>query len=145
MSVPSYFIDLNRKFLLLLPLRFRQRLVAKFTENDHEKVERLMELHFKYLERVEFAEHKIAKEGLDKIEDEEEIYLRRLSGGLFSLQLIGYIIVDSCSSGASSVKQRVLKILNQRNASIYTFLRWGIASCLKVARIFFQNGVLHHA
>lgn len=98
----------------------RQRLVAKFTENDHEKVERLMELHFKYLERVEFAEHKIAKEGLDKIEDEEEIYLRRLSGGLFSLQLIDYIIVDSCSSGASSVKQRVLKILNQRNASIKT-------------------------
>merc|ERR1712141_975148 len=98
----------------------RQRLLAKFTENDHEKVERLMELHFKYLERVEMAEDKIAREGLDKIEDEEEIYLRRLSGGLFSLQLIDYIIVDSCSSGASSVKQRVLKILNQRNASIKT-------------------------
>jgi len=98
----------------------RQRLLAKFTENDHEKVDRLMELHFKYLERVEFAEHKIAKEGLDKIEDEEEIYLRRLSGGLFSLQLIDYIIVDSCSSGSSSIKQRVLKILNQRNASIKT-------------------------
>ena len=40
------------------------------------------------------------KERLDKIEDEEEIYLRRLSGGLFSLQLIDYIIVDSCSSGS---------------------------------------------
>lgn len=105
---------------MLYALNFRQRLVAKFTENDHEKVERLMELHFKYLERVEFAEDKIAKEGLDKIEDEEEIYLRRLSGGLFSLQLIDYIIVDSCSSGASSIKQRVLKILNQRNASIKT-------------------------
>ena len=95
-------------------------MLAKFTENDHEKVDRLMELHFKYLERVELAEDKIAKEGLDKIEDEEEIYLRRLSGGLFSLQLIDYIVVDSCSSGASSVKQRVLKILNQRNASIKT-------------------------
>merc|ERR1719510_281586 len=98
----------------------RQRLLAKFTENDHEKVERLMELHFKYLERVELAEDKIAREGLDKYEDEEEIYLRRLSGGLFSLQLIDYIVVDSCSSGASSIKQRVLKILNQRNASIKT-------------------------
>merc|ERR1719412_2655600 len=98
----------------------RQRLLAKFTENDHEKVERLMELHFKYLERVELAEDKIEREGLDKIEDEEEIYLRRLSGGLFSLQLIDYIVVDSCSSGASSIKQRVLKILNQRNASIKT-------------------------
>ena len=57
---------------------------------------------------------------LKEYEDEEEIYLRRLSGGLFSLQLIDYIIVDSCSSGASSIKQRVLKILNQRNASIKT-------------------------
>ena len=95
-------------------------MLAKFTENDHEKVERLMELHFKYLERVELAEDKIAREGLDKYEDEEEIYLRRLSGGLFSLQLIDYIVVDSCSSGASSIKQRVLKILNQRNASIKT-------------------------
>ena len=79
-----------------------------------------MELHFKYLERVEIAEDKIEKEGLDKIEDEEEIYLRRLSGGLFSLQLIDYIVVDSCSSGSASIKQRVLKILNQRNASIKT-------------------------
>ena len=79
-----------------------------------------MELHFKYLERVNLTEDKIAKEGLDKVEDEEEIYLRRLSGGLFSLQLIDYIVVDSCSSGAASVKQRVLKILNQRNASIKT-------------------------
>lgn len=98
----------------------RQRLLAKFTENDHEKVERLMELHFKYLERVELAEDKIEREGLDKVEDEEEIYLRRLSGGLFSLQLVDYIVADSSSSGASSVKQRVLKILNQRNASIKT-------------------------
>ena len=95
-------------------------MLAKFTENDHEKVERLMELHFKYLERVNLTEDKIAKEGLDKVEDEDEIYLRRLSGGLFCLQLIDYIVVDSCSSGATSVKQRVLKILNQRNANIKT-------------------------
>ena len=30
----------------------RHRLVGKFTENDHEKVDRLLELHFKYLEKV---------------------------------------------------------------------------------------------
>ncbi|CAH1966003.1 unnamed protein product [Acanthoscelides obtectus] len=29
----------------------RQRLISKFTENDHEKVDRLLELHFKYLEK----------------------------------------------------------------------------------------------
>lgn len=30
----------------------RTRLLNKFTENDHEKVDRLLELHFKYLEKV---------------------------------------------------------------------------------------------
>lgn len=37
----------------------RQRLVSKFTENDHEKVDRLMELHFKYLEKVESLDNLI--------------------------------------------------------------------------------------
>lgn len=31
----------------------KQRLLSKFTENDHEKVDRLLELHFKYMEKVE--------------------------------------------------------------------------------------------
>ena len=30
----------------------RQRLLAKFVEADHEKCERVMELHFKYLDKV---------------------------------------------------------------------------------------------
>lgn len=34
----------------------RQRLLAKFTENDLEKVDRLLELHFKYMDRVDKTE-----------------------------------------------------------------------------------------
>ena len=30
----------------------RDRLVGKFVENDHEKVDRLLELHFKYSNKV---------------------------------------------------------------------------------------------
>jgi len=37
----------------------RQRLINKFTENDHEKIDRLMEMHFKYLDRVNKADDKI--------------------------------------------------------------------------------------
>jgi len=37
----------------------RQRLINKFVENDHEKIDRLMELHFKYLDRVNKADDKI--------------------------------------------------------------------------------------
>jgi beta-catenin-like protein 1 len=36
----------------------RQRLLGKFTEADHEKVERLMELHFKYLDKVQDTEER---------------------------------------------------------------------------------------
>ena len=41
----------------------RQRMLAKFTENDHEKVERLMEMHFKFLEKVTETEQDIARYG----------------------------------------------------------------------------------
>lgn len=34
----------------------RQRLMTKFVENDMEKVDRLMELHFKYMEKVEIID-----------------------------------------------------------------------------------------
>lgn len=40
----------------------RQRLLNKFTENDHEKVDRLMELHFKYLEKVEQVDQRLEEE-----------------------------------------------------------------------------------
>lgn len=37
----------------------RQRLLSKFTENDHEKVDRLLELHLKYLEKVDAVDTEI--------------------------------------------------------------------------------------
>lgn len=37
----------------------RQRLLAKFTENDLEKVDRLLELHFKYMDKVDRVEKEI--------------------------------------------------------------------------------------
>ena len=39
-----------------------QRLVSKFTENDHEKVERMVELHFKYLQKLRGVDEKIERE-----------------------------------------------------------------------------------
>lgn len=48
------------------------------------------------------------------------MYLRRLDGGLFTLQLVDYVMLDICATGPPSIKRRVLKILNVRNASIKT-------------------------
>ncbi|XP_059620874.1 beta-catenin-like protein 1 [Phlebotomus argentipes] len=90
----------------------RQRLLSKFTENDFEKVERLMEFHLKYLAKVEAIDEKL-EENPDEVEDTDANYLTRLSGGLFTLQLVDYIILEICATN-ETVKQRVLKILNMR-------------------------------
>uniref|UniRef100_A0A0B6YR41 Beta-catenin-like protein 1 n=2 Tax=Arion vulgaris TaxID=1028688 RepID=A0A0B6YR41_9EUPU len=104
----------------------RQRMLLKFTENDHEKVERLLELHFKYLDKVRHCDDQIEREkmrlrhsGDDVDEDmEDEFYLRRLDSGLFTLQLIDYIMLEACASGASSIRTRVMQILNMRGGSV---------------------------
>ena len=103
----------------------RQRLLAKFTENEFAKIERLMELHFKYYDRVQHVDNrldqekaKLLAEGEDIDNLEAEFYLRRLDAGLFTLQHIDYIIVDICASGTPQIKQRVLQILNMRGGSI---------------------------
>ncbi len=101
----------------------KQRLVAKFTEADHEKVDRIMELHFKYLDKVQAADRRADDERRrngqeEEDEDEDEAYLRRLDSGLFTLQLVDFIVAEASAAGASTVKQRILKILNQRNGSV---------------------------
>lgn len=104
----------------------RSRLLNKFTENDCEKVDRLMELHFKYLEavqqadkRIEGEKHEMVRRG-EILDDsmEDEFYLRRLDAGLFVLQLICYIMVEISNSGISQLQQRVHQILNLRGGSI---------------------------
>ncbi|XP_069740734.1 beta-catenin-like protein 1 [Narcine bancroftii] len=103
----------------------RTRLLNKFTENDCEKVDRLMELHFKYLEAVQIADKKIEGEKHDMVRQgeiidddmEDEFYLRRLDAGLFILQLVCYIMVESCNAGISQIRQRVHQILNMRGGS----------------------------
>ncbi|XP_067014519.1 beta-catenin-like protein 1 [Anabrus simplex] len=101
----------------------RQRLLSKFTENDHEKVDRLLELHFKYLEKVEEVDLEIDQERKEEEEDDDEDenrYLRRLEGGLFTLQLVDYILLEVCTGGPASIKQRVTQILNLRGGSLKT-------------------------
>uniref|UniRef100_A0A182STN5 Beta-catenin-like protein 1 n=1 Tax=Anopheles maculatus TaxID=74869 RepID=A0A182STN5_9DIPT len=83
----------------------RQRLLSKFTENDFEKVERLMELHRKYLDKVEAMDREIDQEMRVDDEDEQDDDM-----------LVDYVVLEiSCTD---VVKQRVLKILNLHNGSM---------------------------
>merc|ERR550519_2531943 len=100
----------------------RERILVKFTENDHEKVDRLMELHDKYLGKVQSADAELEDEirtleGTEAELSEEEIYMKRLEGGLFTLQLVDYIILEISSCGSSSVKMRVMQMLNMKGGS----------------------------
>lgn len=97
----------------------RQRLLSKFTENDHEKVDRLIELHLKYLEKADQADAALGDDEMEGADEEEAdaIYVKRLSGGLFTLQLVDYVVLEA-SASAEPVKQRVLKVLNLRGASM---------------------------
>lgn len=113
----------------------RQRLLAKFAENDYEKVDRLIELHLKYLEKVDAADAAAGEdEEMEEEEDEEEKdanYLKRLSAGLFTLQLVDYVVLE-VSATAEPVKQRVLKVLNLRGAS------------MKVIRHIMRGTIINH-
>ena len=105
----------------------RERLVSKFLENDHEKVDRLLELHFKYLEQVREADDTFRRERImratakaDDDDEEDDIYLRRLDAGLFTLQLVDYVIVELCLCSEPVVRERILTILGQRGESLET-------------------------
>ena len=100
----------------------RERILVKFTENDHEKVDRLMELHDKYLGKVQASDAELEDEirtleGTEAELSEEEIYMKRLEGGLFTLQLVDYIILEISSCGSNSVKARVMQMLNMKGGS----------------------------
>ncbi|KAG6452579.1 hypothetical protein O3G_MSEX007735 [Manduca sexta] len=94
----------------------RQRLLAKFTENDLEKVDRLLELHFKYMDKVDRTEKEMEQD-TEELDDDAQ-YLKRLSGGLFTLQLIDRIILEVCTAGPAAVKQRVQRVLSLRGGSL---------------------------
>ena len=93
----------------------KQRVIFKFMENDHEKVDRLFELYFKYVEQVEKTELEPSDdEDEDELDIELENYMRKLENGLFALQSIVYIIMD-ISVNSDQIRTRINKHLNMRS------------------------------
>ena len=50
--------------------------------------------------------------------NDEETYLRHLDAGLFTLQLIDYIITELCLCPMESIRGRVITILGHRGESL---------------------------
>lgn len=103
----------------------RGRLVGKFVENDCEKVDRLMELHFKYLRRVRNAEEQLRREkrmavSVDTEDTDEDLFLRRLDAGLFTLQQVDYIIAELSTLEGGVANSRIHTLLNQHGDTLET-------------------------
>ena len=99
----------------------RDRLVSKFLENDCEKVDRLMELHFKYKRRVTLADEEIKRErrgGMAAEDEEVEAYLGRLDAGLFTLQLVDYVMGELYLCSIPAIRTRIQTLLSQNRDSL---------------------------
>ncbi len=77
----------------------RIRLLAKFVENNYEKTDKLLDIRTSAQTRLTVVDREIdaEKEALLRAAEEiggeeEEWYLRRLDGGLYTLQTVDYIL-----------------------------------------------------
>lgn len=93
----------------------RQRMMNKFVEHEHEKVDRAVELFIKYREKLaKYEAKRVRKE--DSSVDEEDVdrdYLDRLDAGLYTLQNLALILADVCAN-TSSARHRASKLFSMK-------------------------------
>ncbi|KAG0624269.1 hypothetical protein M758_3G235400 [Ceratodon purpureus] len=96
----------------------RERLLSKFTENEFEKIDRLMELYLRYADRVkaESKRHDEMDAGDDEL-DEDEKYLAKLEAGLYTLQLLALTMAHLWASENAGMRERLGLLLKQRRLS----------------------------
>ncbi|KAJ3346144.1 hypothetical protein HDU83_003349 [Entophlyctis luteolus] len=112
----------------------RLRLCIKFSENDCEKVERLLEMHEQYSAKMRLADAQLEQDRElrkseedgdnddDGIDTEEERYLNRLEKGLFTLQLVDLVAGYLCTMPIETeIRDRVAFLLGRRGDDFSTF------------------------
>ena len=92
-------------------------MLAKFVENEFEKVDRLMELYDGVAGRVAAEEARLEEEARDE-QDEEELLLARMDAGLFALQQCCQMVGTLWQTGDVGVRRRVLTALHQRGETL---------------------------
>ncbi|CAO3698956.1 hypothetical protein G6F70_007269 [Rhizopus microsporus] len=107
----------------------RMRVVLKFTEDDYEKVDRLIEMKDQYEKRdnqvredLENAKKTLSEE--DYEEFEADFYIRRLDAGLFTLQRVCLLIaaLSEESEGVREKAQMLLKRNGQDMLSVFKII-----------------------
>ncbi|KAI8148878.1 Catenin-beta-like protein [Fennellomyces sp. T-0311] len=105
----------------------RIRLIKKFTEDDYEKIDRLLEMKQAYEAKDQRVREEIEKEkeGLDEedIEDlQDDFYLRRLDAGLFTLQRV-CLMVAALSKEDQGIRERTLMLLKRQGSDISSIFK----------------------
>jgi len=100
---------------------FRIRLLAKFVENNYEKVDRLLDIrdHTHALLKLADADIERERKNLGEINTEElgMWYLRRLDGGLFTLQTVDYILAWVAMED-DGIRGHLVQMLSRKNKSL---------------------------
>ncbi|EPB67614.1 hypothetical protein ANCCEY_13298 [Ancylostoma ceylanicum] len=92
----------------------RQRMMSKFVEHEHEKVDRAIELFIKYREKLaKFEAKRARKEDSSVDEDVDREYLDRLDAGLYTLQNLSLVLADVCAH-TSSARHRASKLFSMK-------------------------------
>jgi beta-catenin-like protein 1 len=139
----------------------RIRLLAKFVDNNYEKTDKLLDIRTSAQTRLTIVDREIDAEkkallrAADEIggEEEDAWYLRRLDGGLYTLQTLDYIlawiIMEDDGVGAirllgcafligTQIRDHVRQMLNRRNKSFLD-----IVSTLRIFRDNIDEGELN--
>ncbi|KAI7903181.1 Catenin-beta-like protein [Cokeromyces recurvatus] len=95
----------------------RMRVILKFTEDNFEKVDRLIEMKEQYEKRDEAVKQELeeAKTRMDEEEYEEfeeDFYVRRLDAGLFTLQRI-CLLIAALSEENKGIREKAIMLLKR--------------------------------
>ncbi|KAG2042794.1 Catenin-beta-like protein [Suillus americanus] len=103
----------------------RIRLLAKFVENNYEKADKLLEVRDNARNRLKVVNAEIEAEKKETLADGGEIesenedlfYLRRLEGGLFTLQTVDYILAWVVMED-DGIRGHITQMLERKNQSL---------------------------
>lgn len=105
----------------------RMRLLLKFTEDDFEKVDRLIELKEQYENRDKAVKQELLdmKDTLDPEDYEEyeaDFYFRRLDAGLFTLQRV-CLLIAALSEENKGIREKAMMLLKRKGQDMLTIFK----------------------
>ncbi|KAI0005002.1 Catenin-beta-like protein [Russula compacta] len=122
----------------------RIRLLAKFVESNYEKTDKLLDIRTSAQARLTVTDREIDAEKEEMLKTGEEIgdeedawYLRRLDGGLYTLQTVDYILAWIVMED-DGVRDHVRQMLNRRDKSFLD-----VVSTLQIFRDNIDEGELN--